>query len=238
MAGPSRARVVEALRGSILLGVLPDDVLETLAARARHRRYEADACVFRRDEEGSGLFVVLEGRIKIVSLSPAGAEVILNVIEPGEVFGEMSLVDGAPRCADAVAATASETVLLDRRDFLPVLDAHPQAARAMMAILCRRIRQTSAFVESAVLMGAPARLFLRIRGMAEQYGVSERTGAIRIEHGLSQQELGESVGLTRVSVNKHLAEWRREGLIEYRQRVLVIRDLDGLAARALGEARV
>jgi len=236
MTGPSRQRVVEALRASLLLGVLPDGVLDGLAARARFQRWETGESVFRRDDEGAGLFVVLAGRIKIVSFSPSGSEVILNVIEPGEVFGEMSLVDGEPRCADALAADASETVMVGRRDFLPVLDAHPEAARAMMAILCRRIRQTSAFVESAVLLSAPARLFLRIRGLAEQYGMREASGGLRIEHGFSQQELGESVGLTRVSVNKHLADWRRDGLIDHRQGVLVVHDLDALAARALGEA--
>ncbi len=232
MASAPRARVIEALRNSVLLDVLPDDALSLLAGRTRYRTYAANELIFRREDEGATLFVLLSGRIKISALGPSGAEIILNIIEPGDVFGEMSLLDGAPRCADAVAAARSETVSLDRADFLPVLDEHPEAARKMMGILCERIRQTTAFVESAVLLSAPARLFLRIRAMSEQFGIRKRDGTIRIAHGFTQQELADSVGLTRVSVNRYLMEWRRAGLIEYRRGVMEVHDLDALSARA------
>jgi len=233
VAPASGQQVIEALRNSLLLGLLPNEDLEDLAGKAQRRTYGANEFVFRRDDAGAALFVPLSGRIKIMATGPSGAEVILNIIEPGDVFGEMSLIDGAPRCADAIASTSSEMIVLGRTDFLPVLDARPEAAREMMGILCDRIRQTTAFVEGAVLLSAEARLFLRLKGLAEQFGIRKPDGTIRIEHGFSQQELGDIVGLTRVSVNKILADWRRRELIEYERGVLVVGDFDTLSERAL-----
>lgn len=224
--------VVETLTTSTLLGVLPRDELAALVARARHHHLADGELVFRRDDDGDAVFVVLEGRVKISALSVDGAEVILNVIEPGEVFGEMSLLDGEPRCADAIAAAPTAVVVIERSDFVDVLARHPDASRELMALLCRRIRQTSTFAESAVLLSAAARLFLRMRGLAEQYGVRKPSGAIVIKHGFSQQELADSVGLTRVSVNKHLTEWRRSGLIDYHRKTITIGDLEALATAA------
>lgn len=230
-----RDLVVEVLSRSALLGALPREALERLADRSVQRNFEANQYVFRRGDDGGVLFVLLSGRIKIVAPAANGAEVILNVIEPEEVFGEISLIDGADRCADAVASSPATAVAIDQRDFMPILAESPEAAHEMMVILCGRIRQTSTFVESAVLMPAQARIFVRLRGLAEQFGVRRPDGSIHIEHGFSQQELGEIVGLTRVSVNKHLADWRRAELIDYRQGELHILDLAALEKRVLAE---
>ncbi len=232
MSSTPNEKVVESLAASTLLGVLHRDDLEDLAARARHVQLADGEFVFRRDDEGESVFVVLEGRIKICALAPDGGEVILNVIEPGELFGEMSLLDGEPRCADAIAAARTTAVVIERSDFLDVLAEHPDASRELMAVLCQRIRQTSSFAESAVLLPAAARLFLRIRGLAEQYGMRKPSGTIVIEHGFSQQDLADSVGLTRVSVNRHLSEWRRAGLISYERRTITIPDFEALASAA------
>lgn len=232
MPDSTHDQIVTAMGRSVLLGVLPESTRADLARRARRKTYGPTETVFRRDDEGSGLLVLLRGRVKIVSFSAQGSEVILNVINEGEVFGEMSLIDGAPRCADAIAGSKCEIVVLDRRDFLAALDQHPEASRRLMGILCDRIRQTTSFVESAVFHAAPARLFLRLRALADQYGV-EDGGVLRIEHGFSQQELGDSVGITRVSVNKHFTDWRREGLVSYKQNVIEIHDMDALEARSM-----
>ena len=223
--------VIELLKASPLLQNIPEGELEQLSTRVHRSRYSANEFIFRKNDEGGSLLVVASGRVKIISVSRAGAEVLLNIIERGEVFGEMALLDGKPRSADAVAATETELISLHRRDYLPILYKSPEAVSQMMSILCNRIRKTSAFVEGAVFLDAPARMLRGMRVLAEQYGRPEpdRVG-IRIQHGLSQQELGESVGLTRVSINRHLAAWRERGLIQDGRGYIVVPDMSKLEA--------
>ena len=223
-----RTAITELLQGSELLRSIPESDLEELAAHVHRSHHKANELIFTKRDEGSSVMFVAAGRVKIVSVSPEGGEVILNIIEPGQVFGEMAILDGKPRSADAVAAVDTDVVTLYRRDFLPVLRRSPDASFNMMLILCDRIRQATSFVEDAVLSDAPTRLFNRLKALALQYGVEQADGSIRIEHGLSQQEIGDSVGLTRVSVNRILGAWREAGLIEDGRRYIVVRDFDAL----------
>jgi CRP/FNR family cyclic AMP-dependent transcriptional regulator len=223
--------VIELLKASPLLHSLPEAELEQLSARVHRSRYSANEFIFRKNDEGGSLMVIASGRVKIVSVSHNGTEVLLNIIECGEVFGEIALLDGNPRSADAIAATEAELITLHRRDYLPVLYKSPETVDKMTSLLCRRIRQASAFVEDAVFLDASARLFRRLRALAEQYGRPEpdRIG-VRIKHDLSQQELGESVGLSRVSINRHLAAWRERGLIEDGRGYTIVSDMSKLEA--------
>ena len=220
----------DMLRSSDVLRAIPEHELDHLASRLRRIPCPRGRLLFTKGDEGTGVMLVVSGRVKIVSVSPSGTEVILNIIEPGHVFGEMALLDGKPRSADAIAALDSEVVELSRKDFLDVLGRNPDAAVQMMVVLCDRIRQATSFVEDAVLLDSAARLLHRLKALAEQYGRSGPDGSIRIEHGLSQQEIGESVGLTRVSINRLLGQWRERGLVEGGRGWLVIRDLAGLEA--------
>jgi CRP-like cAMP-binding protein len=208
---------------------LSDRAIERLVPLVQLRRHRADQMVFRKGDAGDSLYIVVTGRILVSSLSTEGAEVILNIINPTEVVGEIALLDGGPRTADATAASDTSTLVLLRRDFLPLLEAEPSAALSMLLVLCGRIRQTTSFVEDAVLLSLPARLFHRIQALARAYGrVDERTSQLRIEHGLSQQELGDSIGASRVSVNKQLNAWRAQSLLEFGRGFLVVRDLSRL----------
>lgn len=217
------------LRGSDLLGQIPDHEIEKLAGRVRRIHCPRGKLIFMKRDEGTEVMIVARGRVKIVSASPAGTEVIHNIIEAGQVFGEMALLDGKPRSADAIAAVDSEIVELSRKDFLDVLRRNPEAAIQMMAILCGRIRQSTSFVEDAVLLDAGTRLLNRIKTLSDQYGApSKHEGAIRIEHRLSQQEIGESVGMTRVSVNRLLSGWASQGWIERGRGWIEILDLPRL----------
>lgn len=234
MSPISRDRLRALLRGSDLLGQIPEHEIEALAARVRRTHCPRGKIIFMKRDEGTEVMFVASGRVKIVSTSPTGSEVIHNIIEAGQVFGEMALIDGKPRSADAIAAVDSEIVELARSDFLDVLRRNPEAAIQMMAILCGRIRQSTSFVEDAVLLDSSTRLMHRIKTLADQYGqLGEDGRSVRIEHKLSQQEIGESVGLTRVSVNRLLSQWRSEGLIEDGRGYLVVPDLERLERAAV-----
>ncbi len=229
MAQPMAQQMVELLRGSALLDSLPDAELRELASRVHRSHYQSGETIFRKGDEGTGMMVVASGRVKIGSVGASGSEIILNVMEPGQVFGEMALIDGEPRSADAVAAQETELVTLLRRDFLPILERHPGAALDMMVVLSRRIRQTTSFVEDAIFLDVARRLLNRVEHLVNEYGQRHPdTGAVRIEHGFTQQDLADSVGLTRVSINRQLSAWEEKGLIRKGRGWLEVPDLAAL----------
>ena len=220
-----KQKMREMLLGSDLLRTIPEHEFDAVARGLRQLRFPRGSMIFQKGGEGRSVMFLAAGRVKIVSVSPDGTEVIHNIIEVGEIFGEMALLDGKPRCADAIAAIDCEVVEFSRPNFLAILERNPGVGVEMMAILCDRIRQSTAFVEDAVLLDAGTRLLNRLRALADQYGRPDSDGkTLRIEHGLSQQEIGESVGLTRVSINRLLGRWRAEGLIEDGRGYIVIRD--------------
>lgn len=227
-------RFAALLRKSALFQGFTDPQLAELEGLARTVRYAARQVIYRRGEPGTSMMIVASGRVLISSLSPHGSEVILNIINPGEVHGEIAFLDGGERSADATAEVATETLVLQRRDFMPMLKSHPGLAIRLLETLCERIRQTTAFVEDAVLMEVPARLYRRVRALAVRYGRDEPGGGIRIEHGLSQQELADAIGITRVSVNKQLMEWARLGLTRHGRGFIVVGDMEVLRANADG----
>jgi CRP/FNR family transcriptional regulator, cyclic AMP receptor protein len=187
--------------------------------------------VFRAGDPSDSLVIVLAGRLAVSSLSPGGSEVILNLIDPPQIVGEIGLVDGGTRTANVRAVRDTHTLMLTRREFLPVLESEPSAMRAMLRLLCARLRQTTSFVEDVVLEGLPVRLLRRIRVLARSYGRAQSGGAgLRIEHGLSQQELGDSIGVSRVSVSKQLGAWRARGFLDLGRGFIVVHDMRRLEA--------
>ncbi len=229
MATPLLDQMVELLRRSALLDTLPAQELRELATRVHRSDYDTGDLIFHKGGDGTGMMLVMQGRVKITSVSQAGNEVILNIIEAGQIFGEMALIDGEPRSADAVAAKKSEIVTVLRRDFLPLLKRHPDAALGMMVVLSQRIRQTTQFVEDSVFQDVGTRLLHRIELLAKAYGQEDaETGSIRVEHGFTQQDLADSVGLTRVSVNRQLGAWKDQGLVGHGRGWIVIHDRGAL----------
>jgi len=232
MAPIDREEFTRLLDSSDLLSAIPEHETEDLAKRAMGGRYGRGDVLFTKQDEGRSAMFVSKGRVKIVGTSPSGTEVIHNIIDEGEVFGEMALLDGKNRSADAIAAIDSEIVEFSRDVFLEILRRNPDATIQMMWILCGRIRQSTSFVEDAVLLDSSMRLLNRLKALADQYGIYEpHRAAINIRHNLSQQELGESVGLTRVSINRLLVRWRESGWIRNgRGFITIIGGFDDLEA--------
>jgi len=103
------------------------------------------------------MIAVLQGEVKIVSLSPTGKEVVLNVIHAGEVFGEIAVIDGKERSAGASATTDCDLLIIDRRDVLPIFERHPEICMMLMQVLCQRLRRTSEQVEDVLFRSLEAR---------------------------------------------------------------------------------
>ena len=207
-----------------LLGHLSGGELERLLAYARVERLDKGRVLFRKGDPGDRLFVILDGRVKIGAVSEDGKEAVFNVLGRGEVFGEIALLDGKARTADATAMADCHLLVLDRADFIPFLEGHPEVAARLIAVLCERVRWVSQNYEDALFLDLPGRLARKLLTLADAYGVPVAGGGTRIDFRLSQQEFGEMAGVTRESVNKHMRVWQDRGLIDFEHGQVTIRD--------------
>ncbi len=191
-------------------------------------RYAIDTIIFQRGDPGDSMMAVVSGRVKICTHSLEGKELILNIIKPGEVFGEISLIDGEPRTADAIALESCQLLVLERRDFQRHLDENPRMARRLLTILCQRLRRTSTHLEESLFLEVPARLARVLLHLSHAYGIPAKAG-VCIDVKLSQQQLGSIAGITRESVNKQLGQWQKAGWITVRNGYVTVVEPDPLA---------
>jgi CRP-like cAMP-binding protein len=212
-----------------LFGKLEAEELDRLVTYMRVSRHKRRTVLFRKGDPGTNMMVVLRGQVKVCTHSEDGKELVLNLFSQGDVFGEIALLDGADRTADAVTLEDSDLLVLERRDFIPFLRGHPDACLKLMAVLCQKLRQTSELLEEALFLEGPSRLAKRLVHLAEAFGSRVGDG-VRIDLQLSKQQLGNMVGMSRESMNKHLRQWREEDLIRIQDGHYVITDLEALQA--------
>ena len=217
------------LRNSVLLAQIDDSDADALLADAHITRYPAGTEIFAKGDPGDSMMAVARGRVRISAASAEGRQIVLNMIGEGEIFGEIALLDGRERTADATTMTDCELLTVRRRSLLPILRRRPELCIALLVLLCDRLRRTSEQVEDVFFRSLEARLAKLLLRLAEERG--ERTsGALRFDLKLSQRELGEIVGATRESINKHLQLWHRAGIIDFEKGAIVIHDPHALEA--------
>jgi CRP-like cAMP-binding protein len=192
-----------------------------LVSRAHVRRFNPGDTIFLMSSPGDSMMALLSGSVRISVPSPEGKEIVLAILQPGEIFGEIALLDGKERSADAKAITeVSCLAVLNRRDVMAFLNKHPSAWAALVEVLCERLRRTDQQFAEVALMQVPIRLakaLLRLTTSAT--GVKSRP-----EVRLSQRELGGMVGATRESVNKCLGDWQQRGMVRVEDAVIHITD--------------
>jgi len=219
--------VRDLLKDCALLRKLRSVDQDALIAQARLRKFDAGETIFSIGCHVNSMMAVLSGNVKISVSSPDGREVLLAILHPGEMFGEIALLDGKERSADARAMTPCELAVLDRRDVLAVLDSNPAAWKAFVEVLCARLRQTDQHLAEVALLPVPARLAMAVIRVN-----SEREIRNRAQFRVSQRELAELIGATRESVNKCLREWHRAGIVKVDDGFLAILDRAKLEAVA------
>jgi CRP-like cAMP-binding protein len=220
----------EALLASAFFRSMRPEEIDEILAFATVRRFPRGATLMGKGDDGSSLMAVLAGRVRIGNVSADGKEVTLNVIGPGEIVGEIALLDGRPRSADAVATEDTTVVVVERKDFLPFLLRHGALVERLLVVLCDRLRRTSGALEDIALFDVPARLARVLVKLADDYGRPTEAG-IRIGLKLSQRDLSNLVASTRESVNKQLRLWREAGTIDLDDGHVVVlrrRDLEVL----------
>jgi CRP/FNR family transcriptional regulator, cyclic AMP receptor protein len=228
--GVRMAAMRRILERHSLFGCLTAGEREQLLSHARVETYRARHEIFHKGAPGQGLLAVLKGKVRIGSPGPDGGQIVLNMMGEGDVFGEIALLDGKARTADAVAVTDCELLAIDRRDFVPFVRANPEVALRLLGVLCERLRHTTEQIEDVVFLDAPARLAKRLLQLAGTFDQPPRPGTA-VAVTISQRELGSMIGLSRESINKQLAVWQHDGAIRVEQGTITILDAAALQHR-------
>ena len=221
---PDRRAILQA---HPLFGKLGADLVARLAACAHGRTVGAGTTIFQKGDPGDCLFAICAGTVRISCHSADGRDAVLNLIHAGEIFGEVALLDGRPRTADAQAVSDCELMVIDRRNFMPMLAREPDLALRVIELLCARLRRTSEQVEDITFLDLPARLAKTLLWLA-----ARSRCAVSREITLTQREIGDIVGMTRESINKQLRAWEARNWISVRRGAIVLRDRAALAALA------
>jgi len=219
---------IELLRRVPLLQSLSDAELRTIANLSTRRRVRARETVVQQSEPGNELFVLMTGHLKVVSTDPEGRDAGLNVMGPGEVFGEVALLDGGPRSATIVALEPCELLVIRREHWLRFLRESPDTAVQLLGVLAGRLRKLTERTEDIAFLRVGERLAKTLAALASSYGDKQPDGSIRLALKMSQQEMGDLVGATRESANKQIRAWEAEGLVAQDHGHLIIRDLEAL----------
>jgi CRP/FNR family transcriptional regulator, cyclic AMP receptor protein len=204
---------------------------EVLRAMSR-LRLKPGSVVFREQDPGSSLYVVVSGAVKLGRASPGGREILVAVLWAKEVFGELSVIDAAPR---TMTATALGDVLLLELSGVALerlYGANPHLRIAMLRALARRVHEADEMLSGLVFRDAAGRLAKALLDLADRHGRETSGGVFIVEHGMTQTDLANLVGSTRETVNRLLREFAIRGWIQVEGRSTHVTDVDGLRRRA------
>ncbi|MGV3635801.1 MAG: Crp/Fnr family transcriptional regulator [Pseudorhodoplanes sp.] len=213
-------------RNHPIFGILGPALLQQLRSHARVRTVEKGATIFAKGDIGSSLFAILDGQVKVISFSAQGKYAVLNVLSPGDIFGEIALLDGGERTADVIAISDCKLIVIERRDFLPLVHSSPDISQKLIEVLCARLRNTSRQVEEVMFLDLSAKLAKTLLRLAEN------AGGQRI--ALTQSEVAQMIGASRESTNKQLRDWENLKWIHLERGEIVLIDIASLAAIADG----
>ncbi len=200
------------MRSIPLFSQLSPAELDALLDISLTRTLEPREILVRKGDQGNQLFAILEGSLKATTPSAHGKEVTFSVMGPGEVCGEIALLDGQPRSATIEAIEPSRLIAIQRDDFLVFMDAHPETAMKLLAVLAYRVRKVSGLVEDMLFMKVPSQLARRLLALARLFGHSVDSG-VRIDIKLSAQELGDLIGASGENVARQLELWQGQGVL-------------------------
>jgi CRP-like cAMP-binding protein len=193
--------------------------LQRMAALCHTEQLDVGEVLFQKGDEGDALYGVRRGQIRIETGASDGGRLTLNFQGPGDLFGEIAVLDGQSRTADAVAGEPTELFVLRRGDLLAFLEREPRIAIRLIELLCQRIRWISERMEESVLQPLPVRMARRLCALADDYGS---------EVHISQEQLGVYVGAARESINRQLQQWRKDGILDLQRGRILLKNMSRL----------
>jgi CRP-like cAMP-binding protein len=209
---------------------LDTPALERVAAGMRTRRFRRGEVIFHVGDPGDALFILVSGEVKISLPSDNGDEAIIATLRAGDVFGELALLDGAPRSATATAMVATECAVLPRDAFRVLIAQEPAVRDALLASLAGELRRLTRHVEELHFLDMTGRLAARLVRLASEGGTPGEDGSVRLPPTITQGDLAAMVGCTRQSVNKLLGQFADDRLVRLDREGIVVVDVPGLVA--------
>lgn len=195
-----------------LFAELDERELNVIATVSKSRRYQKDEVVFHEDESGDVFCLIREGRVKITMISPEGKEIILSILEPGDFFGEMALLDNEPRSATVVALEDLELVTIWRNDFLQLLSENFAITKKILAELSHRLRTASDRIESLATMDVYGRLARFFLELARSNGKVLSNGYVAVTRP-THQAIANMIGTSRETVSRLIHDLMRQNLL-------------------------
>jgi len=208
-----------------LFGDLDEEQLRRLARCLQARDYKKNTMVVLETDEGSTLFIIAKGKVKISRMSDSGKEVILAILGEGDFFGEMSLLDGQVRSANVTTTKDSELYLLRREDFLEHIEKYPNIAISLLKELAARLRKSDMQIKSLSLFDATGRVASAIIQIAEDTGTI-KDGVVKIEHMPSQKDLANIAGTSRETISRVIKSFIAGGILEKSGGKLYVNDYE------------
>jgi len=222
---------VAALAKCPLFAHASASTLQSVAGSLRRRRFRRNEVIFHQGDPGDSLHIVAGGAVKILLPSAEGEEAIIATLREGDFFGELSLLDGAPRSATAAALEPTETLVLPRPIFRDLMEDDPGLRDALLAGLTRELRRLTSHVEELHFLDLAGRLAMRLTRLARDTDPTAQK-EVKLNWPYTQSDLAAMIGGTRQSVNRLLSELVDDGLLRIEPDNIVIADLDALARRA------
>ena len=210
---------------------LGPEQLQPLTSKLRRHQYQRGEVIFHQDDPADRMHIVTQGMVRISITSEDGREKDISLLQPGECFGEMALLDGSNRSATATAIEPTQTFTLFRQDFMEFLQEHPQVVAETTSLLTRRLRSVNQMLGDMAFLDVPTRLAKQLLELAETYaGGADQQGAVEVPIG--QDELARLVGASRETISRALNSYRRLGILTTSHRRITITNLQALERMA------
>ncbi len=216
---------IDLIRTVPIFSELEESTVQQIVDIGLKRKYTKNSIIFLEEEAGAILFIISTGKVKIVRTDDDGKEVILSILGPGDFFGEMALLDGLPRSATVVALDESELFVINRREFIKLLEDSPQVATSLLRELTRRLRRADEQIENLSLRDAVGRVASVIIQLADESG-KIRKGQVVIDDFPLQQDLANMAGTSRETISRTIHQFMRLGYVNQKGNSFIINEYE------------
>lgn len=207
-----------ALTSIPLLSRLASEHLELLSAQIQHRKYASNSVIIAEGDQSDSLYIVTEGKVKIYISDTDGREIQLRILEPGDYFGELALIDKKPRSASAMTTCDSQLSVITSKGFLRCLADNPEMALIMLQVLSNRLRDATELQRQLALMDVYGRLRVTLLASAK-----DSDGIHKLEPKPTQQDIADKIGASREMVSRLLSDLKAHGYIDIKKYSIVIK---------------
>jgi CRP/FNR family cyclic AMP-dependent transcriptional regulator len=224
--------LINFLKEIPLFSHLDEEDFQQLTNICSEKKFDKGQTIFYEEDMGTGFYIIISGQVKIVMLSNDGREHILGLLREKDFFGEMSILDGEPRSATAIALSDVKAITITREDFTKLLRNNPDISIKIMFVLCKRLRRADRHVESLAFLSAPGRVARTILELSDEQGIKDDNKVI-INHKMTRQEFANIAGTSRETLTRVLMEFQDDGILDISKNQIILVDKKSLKDKVI-----